>query len=413
MAVSGIHLYKYLLKSKRISTSPAFLSELAVKLARKSENSDIATANVTARLFNSNPVKTAMAGVLANIHRELGLAESERPPKRKRLRAVDYENQVLRADNEAKSTAGGQRAAAAGGETTSNSDVDPQRQHRRLSVSNYKTDSNSEGIDYGHYQSRLADSEDDEEAFSSAEESSKAVIHNGKAELHSKGYSLRTDANANIPQYHPSKALSPSPSLSASQSPSPSAASHDARPSKSISTVKASSEQTTFLPSLIGGYWSGSESAPEEDDNLLGTKPRKNRRGQQERRAIWEKKYGRGAKHLQRQSKALQQNRDEGWDARRGASDGRGSRSRGIGWARGGIRRGGNTAGSRGLKGLASGANGEMMRGKRVIGRGGNGGEKPKSHDASLHPSWEAKKKAKEKAGSNVVTFQGRKVVFD
>ncbi|KAG5942555.1 hypothetical protein E4U53_007218 [Claviceps sorghi] len=54
---------------------------------------------------------------------------------------------------------------------------------------------------------------------------------------------------------------------------------------------------STFLPSLMGGYISGSESASDIED----ARPKK-RRGQRARQAIWEQKYGSSAKHLQKPS---------------------------------------------------------------------------------------------------------------
>ncbi|KAI9765013.1 MAG: hypothetical protein M1835_007469 [Candelina submexicana] len=118
----------------------------------------------------------------------------------------------------------------------------------------------------------------------------------------------------------------------------------------------------------MGGYWSGSESA-EEDTGTVDVAPRKNRRGQQARRAIWEKKYG--------------QSRDQGWNPRSGA-----------------IR---DTRRQPRLKALqASGANSDPIKPRPGA---QNGVEK------ALHPSWIAAKKAKEKKQS--APFQGTKVVFD
>ncbi len=156
-------------------------------------------------------------------------------------------------------------------------------------------------------------------------------------------------------------------------------------------------KSTTFLPSLsLGGYWSGSESA--EDLSDTGQQPRKNRRGQQARRALWEKKFGKNANHLKMQS----QNRDEGWDLRRGArdSDDRGKRGRGRG--RGGLRTSRGDVGEkgRGRGPMGSGANSDPVTARKT---------KPAT-DGPLHPSWEAAKKAKEQ--KKAAAFQGKKVVF-
>lgn len=54
------------------------------------------------------------------------------------------------------------------------------------------------------------------------------------------------------------------------------------------------------LPALATGYYSGGESDEEERNDAMVkdiTEPRKNRRGQRARQKIWEKKYGKNAKH--------------------------------------------------------------------------------------------------------------------
>lgn len=166
---------------------------------------------------------------------------------------------------------------------------------------------------------------------------------------------------------------------------------------------------TTFLPSLsYGGYWSGSDSDPAANNNnndlsAARIEVRKNRMGQQARRALWEKKFGKAANHLKNRPR----DRDQGWDARRGASvrDERGMRGR----ARGGTR------------GFGVGTRGEMGKGK-AGGRGakstgansdpvGTRKQTKQVTDGPLHPSWEAARKAKEQ--KKAVPFQGKKVVFD
>ncbi|KAL6890715.1 Bud-site selection protein [Trichoderma evansii] len=152
---------------------------------------------------------------------------------------------------------------------------------------------------------------------------------------------------------------------------------------------------STFLPTLMGGYISGSESASDIDA------PPKKRRGQRARQAIWEKKYGTKAKHLQKQ--AEKGGRDSGWDMKRGAvgPDDQGRKP----WKKGGR--------------APAGAGG---RGGYSQGRGGANAyqesrpappPKPtkKDNEGPLHPSWEARKKAKEQQKG--AAFAGSKIVFD
>ena len=160
----------------------------------------------------------------------------------------------------------------------------------------------------------------------------------------------------------------------------------------------ASAKTTTFLPALsMGGYWSGSEDDAQIDDSVSKIKIRKNKRGQRARQKIYEKKYGKNANHL----KKVEQSRDHGWDARRGAqeSDQRTNR-RGRRHApkSNGTRDKTRRPPARGP--TSSGANTEVL-----------GPRKQSSASTALHPSWEAAKKAKEQ--KKAAPFQGKKVTFD
>ncbi|KAK4201550.1 Bud-site selection protein [Triangularia verruculosa] len=153
-------------------------------------------------------------------------------------------------------------------------------------------------------------------------------------------------------------------------------------PKKTKKAPKVEVNGSTFLPSLMGGYISGSESASDVD---IGP-TRKNRRGQRARQAIWEKKFKEQAKHLKKQ----QEKRDAGWDLKRGAVDGD------------------NKPWKKGIKNpfKATGANDVAVK-----------KEEPKKERArddlgTLHPSWEARRLAKEKE-KLTAPFQGKKITFD
>lgn len=168
---------------------------------------------------------------------------------------------------------------------------------------------------------------------------------------------------------------------------------------------------TLPLPALMnGGYYSGSES---EDDNLDGYDPdkayaataqkeRKNRRGQQARRAIAEKKFGQRAKHLIKAKGAegvhgdrqrmisAGQSRNQGWDPKRGAVDSaRGTRN--------GLERRLETFEQR------NGAH-ESIKSKPV---------KKEAGTQKLHPSWEAARKRKMETNPGAASFAGKKITFD
>lgn len=180
------------------------------------------------------------------------------------------------------------------------------------------------------------------------------------------------------------------------------------RPSKRAKTAKTgpvSAGNSAFLPTLMGGYISGSES--EASDIDVGPTERKNRRGQRARQAIWEKKYKEKAKHVQRQQEQAK-GRDQGWDMRRGAV--------------GADEEGGNKPWKKGIRNPFDNKHIHPERQQRVQAQNQSGDrgfhDKPKpkavpkrDDTGPLHPSWAAAKKAKEE--TQKVEFQGRKVVFD
>ncbi|KAF2117398.1 Bud-site selection protein [Lophiotrema nucula] len=137
---------------------------------------------------------------------------------------------------------------------------------------------------------------------------------------------------------------------------------------------------STIIPSLsMGGYYSGTESEASDLDDIA---PKKNRRGQRARQKIWEQKYGEKAEHIKKQE------RNTGWDAKRGAVD--------------------NSRDGKGRDRKPTG------RGPQTSGENATplGQRKPKRDDAgALHPSWAAAKAAKEKKVD--VKPMGKKITFD
>jgi hypothetical protein len=151
---------------------------------------------------------------------------------------------------------------------------------------------------------------------------------------------------------------------------------------KKVKAPKEPISKSTFLPSLShAAYYSGSESEAEDLD--IDVAPRKNRRGQKARQKIWEKKYGEKAKHKEKED------RNKGWDAKKGAVDGSERKGRG-----------------RGRVAEVSGENAMPLGGEKKV-------EKEKKRDdvGVLHPSWLAAKAAKEK--KLAVKPLGKKITFD
>ena len=320
---------------------------------------------------------------MASVNAVLGIEQE--PNRKKRLRKAEYESNkatkdkvglrsedTRRVDGVTRDGTGPERniigRPGALHEAT-NADED---EDKILSKDKGDEEEESE-LDYDKYASRLANSSDPESSEDDDENVFESTLPTG-AQRVARELSL---------------SLSPSPS-DRTQSPSP-----PPSKAKSAKPNTTAPKSTTFLPSLMmGGYWSGSESASEIDEeaDAAGIKLRKNRMGQQARRALWEKKFGSKANHIKNQP------READWDARKGARGGdeRGKRGRG----RGGRRDGGGRREFGGSGNGPSGANTEKV-----------GGRKAKVEERLLHPSWEAAKKAKEQ--KQMATFQGKKVVFD
>lgn len=355
---------------------------------------DPAEANVTARLFKSNPVQNALPEILNDIRTLLGVDETstkKQPQKKADQKATQKDESMEESANEPESTPD---------EVSSKSAKDEKSKAEYLNDINVDDVSDGESMDLSYFDARLASASD-------GSDSDDDDISPIKPALNSNKITPKFPDNISISSAEEASSISeysePEPE-SESDSPPPLTKS---KPSKQDTNVADKPKDTTFLPSLMmGGYWSGSDSEPEEDDEVAaaatgsGKPARKNRMGQQARRALWEKKFGARAKHIQeeQQKKGSRNNsKNSGWDARRGATD---DNDNGPRW--------GGAAGRRQYTGSSS--------------RNGDGGEKDvrkenaiaankkKAYDG-LHPSWEAARKAKQEKAQ--ASFQGKKITFD
>ncbi|RKF54523.1 putative cellular morphogenesis protein [Golovinomyces cichoracearum] len=198
---------------------------------------------------------------------------------------------------------------------------------------------------------------------------------------------------------------------------------------KSTSSSVKAGTSSTFLPTLMGGYWSGSEESASDLEDFTPA-PKKNRRGQMARRALAEKKYGKMANHLKtiRGSSSKSGNRksgkDSGWDPKRGAiSDDaaalskmpfRNHRHNGrinqfnamTKFNAGSLSQNRNKDKTNSQSGIRF----EREYIKNTPGtEAGNSGRK-KDDQGVLHPSWQAAKRAKEM--KQTAKFQGKKITF-
>ncbi|KAL1745299.1 Bud-site selection protein [Schizophyllum fasciatum] len=144
----------------------------------------------------------------------------------------------------------------------------------------------------------------------------------------------------------------------------------DEPPSKkakaAATAAPAAAGSSQFLPSLSVGFVRGSDDSDIEE---IPDKPKKNRRGQRARRAIWEREFGRNANHKKKErDQALEKRRQ--WEERQQK------------------------------RAAAAAAREERERAQARV------------QERPVHPSWEAKKKLKEKEAAAMVPSQGKKLVF-
>ncbi|KAH8998593.1 Bud-site selection protein [Lactarius akahatsu] len=157
--------------------------------------------------------------------------------------------------------------------------------------------------------------------------------------------------------------------------------------------LKTPGANSVFLPTLSNGFVPGGlDSDWSDGETRVGGSIRKNRRGQRARRAIWEKKYGRKAKHLHKQEDS-------------GATRGQRSSQRHV----------------RGSQAVSHSRPTDSIR---QYERANRGEEISNSHtpheqkarrvgDLALHPSWEAKRRMKEKSSAAIIPSQGKRIKFD
>ena len=405
-AVAKIYIFKSLVKTKSIVSAPGFPKHILKAVEKHKAGQNAAYANVSARLFNSRPVKDAMVEVMNTARRALGVQQPKKEVEGKKVKVIDTTSKKKDGDISVQIT-------PASSSTSSQTEIgwdgfkDSERHSKSPSTESIEEESDT----FGRYNSRLAS----DSSVSGSDEEVEMDRTNRHRKSSYSPISTKTSSGRDNPAKRSQRSVSPSPSPSPTPSPTPSASSRSSSPGpfRHPVPVPLSAKSTTFLPSLsLVGYYSGN-SSESEGGGVRGGRDgqppqvRKNRMGQQARRALWEKKYGALAKHVQQPKKA--KDRDQGWDPRKGAVEGgaRG-RTKGFEGARGGAGRGRPRAG-------ATGANTDPLgrsRDPRVS------GGKTASKDAVdekgkgvNHPSWEAARKAKESKKNTAPA--GKKIVFD
>ena len=377
------HLRSSLLKVKSIAASTDLPDELRTGVPKPdlSEDERALLHNVTSGLYNREGVKAVIDAAIAAVCESLNVPVPEKGKKPGQEKKKQGEPQTS-PPNEAKN--GAVTAPEEEEEVTDfegfESDVDEPGPVVGEPDSEAEAKEEGEFSQYDHLlgsSSEDDDDDDDESLDLSRWEKYRGTEKANLDDISDSG----SNAEPDIASFDEDESEDEEDEKPSSQSPEP-------KPKKQKAKV-AKPTDSTFLPSLMGGYLSGSESASDVD-----IEPPKKRRGQRARQAIWEQKFGAKAKHLNDANKKNKAGRDAGWDMKRCAVDG-GEGGRRTPW-----KKGSNPFAKGGGSGNDGAPRQEVKR------------PPPKRDDeGTLHPSWEARKKAKD--SQKAVAFSGQKVVFD
>ena len=386
--VRDAHLRKSILKVKVFAESELLPDEIKAEVEKPDIGEEDLKAwnNVLSGIYNMKPLKEAMRQFIGGLYGAFGVpAPSVKQTSEAKRLEKGLSKEVFQPTEGFEDVSGDlhdsddaedQQAGGAWEGFDSKDDEKPDVHAEDDGMDNESEDIDEEEL--SRYEALLGDSSDEESFDKEQYKSNRAPGNQGRLPL----------------------SLSPTP-LSESESESisspPSKVSKVSKPKSTAAKVGGS----TFLPTLMGGYYEGSDSSASDiDEEVVNNNPvKKNRPGQMARQAIWEKKYGQSANHIKKGlgPVAERKAKDDGWDAKRGAKDGG---ARGFGSRRGGR----DQERGRGGESRATGENSTVV-GERKRGMG------KKDDVGVLHPSWQAAKKAKEM--KKTAPFQGKKVVFD
>jgi hypothetical protein len=352
------YLYGRIGKIKRFVESPLLPEEVLGGKKEKegqSEEEISAVRNVTSGMFNMGCVKVVLEEVLRGLYLDMGIPVPEDVKKGKKVKKQEEKapKGILKSQKTAEPIEQGGESAWDGFESGAEEDEEMDGQDEDL-----------DSEDLSRYDALLG-SDSDSDSNPSDDE----------------------DDGIQRPSTKPSKPTKQQ-SLSLSPSPSPSPPPPTKRPK--TKPPAAAPKSTVLLPTLLGGFFSGSDDSSASDiDDPAPAPIRKNRPGQMARRAIWEKKFGAGANHVKSGAPRVAEMGKKGREEAKGKERGRG---------------GGGFGSGRERPSRGTGENATEVGGKkRGMGR--------KDDAGPLHPSWQAAKAAKEAKKS--VAFQGKKVTFD
>lgn len=455
------HLLKILHRIKSIASTGALPPHNP-----PTSSPDTATSNVTARLYNAQVVKTALATTIQQVRQALGAlgldgtaTASTVKRAKEEMRLEDHpvtieeeewqgfsdssehcdcknEDLVRSRDAQAVSNSDDEDFADYDGLLASSDEDETELDDSRdfsaaqlkrglaqavASISAVEDSSDTATFDQGQSDTTMTSAERPPQTVGIAKRMTNASSGINLPPVASKSITLESpsDAPARLSSQSPGLAINSKHLVDQGTTPlidgtKPTHSDSDSSPHPPSPKLKPTS--SAFLPSLtMGGYWSGSE-GDEPEDIEEHVAPRKNRRGQRARQAIAEAKFGAAANHVVegRPANKPKDARDAGWDMKRGATSaedvkgfkgmGRKERRSRLKGAREAGASGGNAVPIASGKGNAEGRELHTLDKAAVV--------KPRRDDVgSLHPSWEAKRKAKAATGK-IVPFQGKKITF-
>ncbi|KAI1777362.1 Bud-site selection protein [Hypoxylon cercidicola] len=420
------HLCSSLLKIKGVAESPKLPTDIIRPVPKPeglSEEEKAALHNVTSALCNRKQIRDVIEAAVMGTCIALRVPMPEKMKKGKKEKTSGREDKEEQADDRNESTAADRREKSKEHEDEEEQfDLEEELEPVLLKRKREKAAEEEEDLDSGEDEG-LSDDEvfegfpdsdaeeqawaryDDFVAGSSEEDEENESDPNEEDDFaDSRARSVRKSTAGDISISSAVSSSEEEEELDLSESES----SGVSPPPKKARTAKAgpiSAGNSAFLPTLMGGYISGSES---EASDLDDGPPRKNRRGQRARQAIWEKKYKDKAKHIQKQQELASSGRDQGWDMKRGAVGDDGD----------------NKPWKRGIRNPFDSKDVHPERQRQMQGTHHQDSERSQAFDnpkpkappkrddiGTLHPSWAAAKKAKEEGQK--IAFQGHKVVFD
>ncbi|RKF61313.1 putative cellular morphogenesis protein [Erysiphe neolycopersici] len=404
--VVNAHLCNTLLKVKNFTKSgllPDGITKVENREIRNDPAEDAALNNVVSGMLNMKIVKDTIEQIINETYLAMGIPVPERKKRLNNVTAGQNKDVQIPKDSETNLADNILTSPEWEG-------FESDKEETNNESANSSENENS-GDEYTSFQAQIGNSSD-EESFDETAYKSKPILE--PPSHFSRSLSVSSSSNIS----------SSSESLSLKTKSQPvDIKSNSTRKLKSLKSTKTGLS-STFLPTLMGGYWSGSEESASDLENFTPA-TKKNRPGQMARRAIAEKKFGKMANHIRlgKNSRSLPPDkrnavRDSDWDPRRGAINDTTARMS-HGHDQGRYTKNTDMRDKPYLRHLSKdnklATNNHVAQKPRLqnASKGINIKELGKSRRDDLgvlHPSWQAAKKAKEL--KQTAKFQGQKIVF-